>query len=101
MPSDLVKRIIEVYESETWLFRNKKVNKPVSRQYVNEKLGFFSQEYLGRPLHPHQFRHTFATKKVKENRDVKSVSLYLGHSSTSITLDMYVHTSLSPKEALS
>ncbi len=42
----------------------------------------------------HTLRHTFATLQIRRTRKVKGVSLYLGHSSTPITQDMYVHEEL-------
>lgn len=52
-------------------------------------------------IHPHTLRHYFATQKISvEKKDLKSVSKYLGHSSTAITLDMYVDTALQPDEAM-
>ena len=39
-------------------------------------------------------RHSFATLAIREGASIKAVSTYLGHSSTSITMDMYVHESL-------
>lgn len=41
----------------------------------------------------HTLRHTFATNCVQEGIDIKSLSEILGHSSVSITLNLYVHTS--------
>ena len=50
---------------------------------------------------PHSFRHSYASRQIIENdKTLKSVSNYLGHSSTSITADMYVHDSLTPQEAV-
>lgn len=40
----------------------------------------------------HSIRHTFATRLVNNNVNIKIVSELLGHSSVSITLDTYVHT---------
>ncbi len=41
----------------------------------------------------HSLRHTFATRLIKNTNDFKTVSELLGHSSISITLDIYTHTS--------
>ena len=43
----------------------------------------------------HSFRHFFATDRIKKTNNTKGVSVYLGHASTSTTLDMYTHTELS------
>lgn len=45
----------------------------------------------------HSLRHTFATRCVELGFDIKTLSEILGHSSVSITLDRYVHSSLELK----
>ena len=39
----------------------------------------------------HTFRHTFATRCFESGIDPKVVQSYLGHSSVSMTLDLYTH----------
>ncbi len=39
----------------------------------------------------HALRHTFATRLYESGCDTKAVSEYLGHSSTKITNDIYIH----------
>lgn len=41
----------------------------------------------------HALRHTFATRAVEQNFDIKSLSEILGHSSVKFTLERYVHPS--------
>lgn len=45
----------------------------------------------------HALRHTFATRCVEIGFDVKSLSEILGHANVNITLNRYVHASLSLK----
>jgi integrase len=45
----------------------------------------------------HALRHAYATRCIEAGVDVKSLSEMLGHSSVSITLNTYVHTSLEQK----
>lgn len=45
----------------------------------------------------HSIRHTFASKCIEVGMDVKTLSEILGHSNCSITLDVYVHSSLEIK----
>lgn len=40
---------------------------------------------------PHILRHTFATNKVAEKMDIKSLQYVMGHSNSSLTLDVYAH----------
>lgn len=46
-------------------------------------------------VHFHALRHTFATNCVNLGFDVKTLSMILGHSSVSMTLNTYVHPSVS------
>ena len=48
-------------------------------------------------MHFHTLRHTFATRAVEAGFEIKSLSEILGHSTTTITLDRYVHSSLELK----
>ena len=50
-----------------------------------------------RPFTFHALRHTFATRCIESNFDVKSLSEILGHSNISTTLQRYVHPSLELK----
>ena len=47
----------------------------------------------------HALRHTFATRCIEKEIDVKSLSEILGHSSVTITLNCYVHSSLEQKRS--
>lgn len=48
-------------------------------------------------VHFHTLRHTFATRCVEVGFEIKSLSEILGHASTTITLDRYVHASIALK----
>lgn len=48
----------------------------------------------------HQLRHTFATNCVEMGFDVKTLSILLGHSSTSLTLNRYVHPDFAHEQRL-
>lgn len=43
------------------------------------------------PIKFHGLRHSFATRCIESNCDYKTVSVILGHSSISTTLNLYVH----------
>ncbi len=51
-----------------------------------------------RNINFHSLRHTFATNCIALGTDYKTVSELLGHASVSITLNLYVHPSLSQKK---
>lgn len=48
-------------------------------------------------VHAHTLRHTFATRAIEVGFEIKSLSEILGHSTTTITLERYVHSSLKLK----
>lgn len=50
-------------------------------------------------VHFHTLRHTFATRAVEVGFEIKTLSEILGHSTTTVTLDRYVHASLELKRA--
>ena len=50
-------------------------------------------------VHFHTLRHTFATRAVEVGFEIKTLSEILGHSTTTVTLDRYVHSSLEMKRA--
>lgn len=50
-----------------------------------------------RDLNFHALRHTFATRCIEVGVDTKTLSEVLGHSNVSITLNIYVHSSLELK----
>lgn len=64
--------------------------------YTQIRRAFKSQ---GLTVHPHDFRHFYAGDRLTATGDVKAVSSYLGHSSTRITLDFYIHSGLTADNA--
>ena len=50
-------------------------------------------------VHFHTLRHTFATRCVEVDFEIKSLSEILGHSSPQITLERYVHSSMELKRS--
>lgn len=50
-------------------------------------------------VHAHTLRHSFATRAVEVGFEIKSLSEILGHASTTITLERYVHSSMELKRA--
>ena len=53
-----------------------------------------------RAVHFHCLRHTFATNCVSMDFDIKTISEILGHASTTITWERYVHSSMHRKQLL-
>lgn len=63
---------------------------PRKLQYHIKKL---SNQAKIRELHFHTLRHTFATRCMEQEVDIKSLSEMLGHSSVQNTLNWYCHSS--------
>lgn len=90
IPTSLFDDIREVYHGQTWLFESRS-GRQLNRNNVGTQIKQVGRR-IGLPhVHPHVLRHTRATDMiVHKGVGAKATSLYLGHSSTAITLDMYV-----------
>lgn len=64
---------------------------------LQRKLAGYCQECKITDVHFHTLRHTFATRCIEVGCDVKTLSEILGHSSTVITMNRYVHPDLNLK----
>lgn len=101
IPLEMYNDILRVFGREgEYLFTHKR-GKPYVRKTLYQWVNQAFYDVLHLEVSPHKLRHFFATEKiVREKKDVKGVSLYLGHSTTAITMDMYVDSKLSPEEAM-
>lgn len=92
LPKDAVFEIREIFESENseYLFSNNRKGRLNRENLTNELAKALKNNYPD--FHPHKLRHSFATKEIiSKKKSVKAISKYLGHSSTAITQDLYVH----------
>jgi integrase len=72
--------------------------KPTEPRSYNNFYKNFMKE-LGMPeLKFHGLRHSFATRCIESKCDYKTVSVLLGHSNISTTLNLYVHPNLEQKK---
>lgn len=67
------------------------------RQYENIFKRYLKEVNI-HSINYHALRHTFATRAVEKNVDVKTLSEILGHSSIAITMQLYVHPSMRTKK---
>lgn len=96
---DLVDRIRKHFKGKKWLFGHS--GKQYNSISITQRIRFQSLRVLGKEATAHTFRHSWATEEVKQHPErLKAISTYLGHSSPSTTLAMYVHDSFSPEEIL-
>lgn len=69
----------------------KKVIKRIREQQAIEAVEKGLEPEQFRDFHPHTIRHTFATRCFEAGMEPKVVQKILGHSSISITLNIYTH----------
>ena len=100
LPTVLYQRIRDCFEGSTWLFETG-AGKAYSRSYVSNQIAKLGRHVLDRRISAHTFRHSFATRKIKETAKIQAVSEYLGHSSVAITLSLYCHDELSAEDLAS
>lgn len=89
----LYNQICSVFNGFIYLFETSH-GKPYNRSYISNQIAKVTRRAVGRTLRAHALRHSFATHKIKEGVPLSYVSRYLGHSSLSITADMYDHGSI-------
>lgn len=92
----MVKPLKKVVNEDFYVLTNDE-NPTEPRTYRNyyvrliEKLGIPKLKY-------HGLRHSFATRCIEAGCDYKTVSVLLGHSNISTTLDLYVHPNMEQKK---
>ena len=80
------------------LFLNNR-GKKISRQCVWKDLAALGRKAgISQPLHPHLFRHTFASHLLQGGADLRSLQEMLGHSSLATT-QIYTHLDVSDLKA--
>lgn len=92
--TELSKKIDPQNPKAYLLTGTEKYMEPRTLQYRMEK---YTGECNLEGVHFHTLRHTFATRAVEAGFEIKSLSEILGHANTSITLELYVHSSMELK----
>jgi len=86
--------IKNIFKHDTLLFCTVHNNK-FNRRYVWELVYDRFYRTIKIHVHPHMLRHFYATYKiVVEKKDLKAVSLYLGHQDISVTASFYLESQL-------
>ncbi|MBQ3425153.1 MAG: site-specific integrase [Clostridia bacterium] len=91
IPDALATYLKELQSStkSVYVFPNKK-----GGLYSHAALGVLWKTLDGRAgfhTHPHQLRHTYATKLFEQGLDIKQIQYVMGHADPSITLKVYTH----------
>lgn len=90
---ELVDRIKRHFKGTTYLFEHH--GKSYNRISITNRIKAQGKIVLSKSISAHTLRHSFATHMLQKTNNLKGVSKYLGHSSTSTTADLYVHSELS------
>ena len=88
-----LKRIV----NDSYFVLTNDVNPTEPRTYRNYYKKLISELEIP-PIKFHGLRHSFATRCIESNCDYKTVSVILGHSNISTTLNLYVHPNLEQKK---
>ena len=84
--------LLKTSNHKNYLFLNSKGN-PLTPRGVEYILSKIERELgLGLSLHPHKFRHTFATTMLDRGADLRTIQQLLGHENLSTT-QLYTHIS--------
>jgi integrase/recombinase XerD len=83
------------HESEHLLLSQR--SPKMHRDAVRDWLAKISPD-VGVKLHPHLFRHTFATRLLRKGVDLTTVSKLIGHSSMNMTVKFYIQTTKKEKK---
>jgi len=100
LPTILYRAICDCFKGTVRIFETR-TGKPYSRSYVSGQIAKLGRYILEKRISAHTFRHSFATRKIRETGKIQAVSQYLGHSSVSITLNLYCHEELSAEDLAS
>ena len=74
-------------------------NRYMEPRTLQYRLKKYTQDCGLEDVHFHTLRHTFATRCIEVGFEIKSLSEILGHSTTTVTLERYVHSSIELKRS--
>lgn len=96
LPSAIIGLLNDFYTPGTFLLTNKQESYVEPRTMQNRFKAVLSSCNIP-DANFHTTRHTFATRCIEKGFDVKSLSEILGHASVSITMNRYVHPTMTLK----
>ena len=80
-------------DSGDFLFKSSKESKPCEPKTMQKHFKAILKELKIKGPTFHSLRHTFATRAIEKNVDIKTLSALLGHADVSITVNIpYGHT---------
>lgn len=87
---ELLRKYIELVKEKKYLLYNFKRNERYTYRSLTCFIQRIKKECNIKKLHPHMFRHSFATRLIDNHAEITDVSALLGHSSVRTTM-IYVH----------
>jgi site-specific recombinase XerD len=94
IPVELVNQIKTNFGGSDYLFVNKAKTKPLSRIYISSEIKRISMRVLMYSISSHHLRHYYISTQIKNGKDIKAISSYVGHNDTSLTLKVYCHNNI-------
>lgn len=82
-------RSTQIVPAHRFLFHGWNPEKHISTRQVERIVKSLGQKHLNRPINPHVFRHTFATRLMRCT-NIRNVQVLLGHKSLTST-QVYTH----------
>ncbi len=93
-----IEEIVYKHKKEKGYVLGRKDNKFTEPRLMQKKFDEIVSACNLENVHFHTLRHTFATRCIEIGFDIKTLSEILGHSQTSTTLNIYVHSSDEQKQ---
>lgn len=88
----VIKKLLKQKNNHKFLLHNKLKDRPINYTDVNYIFNKIKNDLDIKKLHPHMFRHTYATKLLQNGVDIKTVMDLMGHNNLSTT-QRYQHSS--------
>jgi integrase len=92
----MLKPVKKIVNSQFFVLTNDP--KPTEPRTYRSYYQKFMQDLNMPTLKFHGLRHSFATRCIESKCDYKTVSVLLGHSNISTTLNLYVHPNMEQKK---
>lgn len=86
-----IKMLMGEKTNHKYLLHNRTKNRPVNYSDIKYIFNKLKSELGIKKLHPHMFRHTFATKLLQAGVDIKTVMDFMGHTNLATT-QRYQHS---------
>lgn len=93
----MIKPLMKVVNNDHYILTSN--NKPLEPRVLREHYRGLMEEIGMSHIKFHGLRHSFATRCINAGIDIKTISVMLGHSNTSTTLNAYCHPNIEQKKS--